>query len=444
MNLEATPHNLATRHLPIDVQLFISNRQRLSDALSVEPMSLAVVHANDILPTTADGAMPLYPNSDLFYLTGIEQEETVLLLAPQAHEPTLREVLFVREPNERLRTWEGYKHSQEDAAAISGVQTVKWLADFPSVFRGLMCDAQHVYLNSNEHKRAAVEVETRDARFIRETQARYPLHRYQRLAPIMQRLRVVKSELEVELIRRAVEVTRGGMLRVMTLLRPGLAEYEVEAELAAEFIRHRGRFAFSPIIAAGANNCVLHYLANNRICQAGDLLLVDVGAAYANYNADLTRTLPVSGRFTSRQKQVYQSVLRVLRQAVANATVGKLYRDWQYEAQDLMNEELLRLKLITPEEMRDQTREKPACQKYFVHGLGHSLGLGVHDLGPMHEPFAPGWVLTVEPGIYIPAEGFGVRLENDILVTSSGPLDLSADVPIEADEIEEIMNRDRS
>jgi Xaa-Pro aminopeptidase len=302
-----------------------------------------------------------------------------------------------------------------------------------------MCECDHVYLNSNEHKRAHLVVETRDARFIRTTQGRYPLHDYQRLARLMHRLRVVKSDFEIDLIKRACAITKEGFLRVCKFVKPGVNETEIEAEFAHEFIRRGGRFAYEPIIASGRNTCVLHYVANDQPCRKGDLLLLDVAASYANYNSDLTRTLPVSGRFTRRQRQVYDAVLRVLRSASRAATPGKLPKDWQKEAEAFMQEELLTLGLLKRADIRKQSAAKPALKKYFMHGVGHPLGLDVHDVGLTTEPIQAGWVLTVEPGIYIPAEGFGIRLENDILVREGDNIDLMADIPIEAEEIEALM-----
>jgi len=427
------------KHAPIPARLFVENRARVARRL--RPNSLGVVQANDLLPVNADATLLMCPNSDLFYLSGVEQEETLLLLAPDAVDPQHREILFLRQPNDHLRTWEGHKLGLEQAAKISGVQTVKWLSEFRSVFHQLMCEVEHVYLNSNEHRRALVEVETRDARFARDCQTRYPLHDYRRLARILHDVRVVKSPEEVTLIRRACQITRAGFLRALKVLRPGVNEADLEGELAREFIRRRARFAYPPIIASGANSCVLHYAQNDRPCRKGDVLLLDVGASYANYNADLTRTLPVNGRFTRRQRQVYKAVLRVLRAMIRAAVPGKLHRDWQKEAETLMQDELLRLRLLKPGEVRRQDPNRPALKRYFMHGLGHPLGLDVHDVGFLDRPFAPGWVLTVEPGIYIPEEGFGIRLENDILVTESEPVDLFADVPIELDEIETLMRR---
>jgi Xaa-Pro aminopeptidase len=425
------------RHAPIDPQLFVQNRERLSQLLL--PKSVAVVNANDVLPTNADGSLVMVPNSDLFYLSGIEQEESILLLSPDAVEEKNRCILFLREPNEHLKIWEGYKHSKEDAQKISGVTNIRWLSEFPLLFKALAFDADHLYLNTNEHKRSCNEVQTRDERFIADCKARYPLHQYRRLAPLLHQLRVVKSPVEVALIQQAIDMTEAGFRRVCGMVRPGVHEHEIEAEFAHEFIRRRGKFSYNPIIASGGSSCVLHYNQNDQLCKDGDVLLLDVGAAYGNYCADMTRTIPVSGKFTPRQRQVYDSVLRVMRQCIANATVGKLHREWQADARTMMNEELLSLGLITKEDVEKQTEDAPACKPYYMHGLGHVLGLDVHDVGQMAEPFGEGWVLTVEPGIYIEKEGFGIRLENDILVTKDGPVDLFKNIPVEAAEIEELM-----
>ena len=427
------------RHKPIKNKLFVQNRKRLAGLMA--PKSLAVLNANDVLPTNADGSLPMQPNADLFYLSGIEQEESVLLLYPVAAEEKHREILFLRQPNEHLQIWEGYKHSKADAQKISGIKNVQWLSEFPGIFRSLMFEAESAYLNSNEHKRATVKVETRDDRFIRDCRHDFPLHNFHRLALLLHELRVVKTEPELELLKEAVDITAKGFRRTLRFVKPGVTEYEVEAEWAREFIRRRGKFAYTPIVAAGKNNCVLHYLQNDQVCKKGQLLLMDVGASYANYNADMTRTIPVSGKFSRRQKQVYNAVLRVLRASIDGATVGKLHRDWTKESQAHMNEELLKLGLLKPSQVKKQDPDNPACRKYFMHGLGHPLGLDVHDVGDANAPFASGTVLTVEPGIYLPDEGFGIRLEDDIVVTKDGPINLMAKIPIEADEIESIMSR---
>ncbi|MBL9090967.1 MAG: aminopeptidase P N-terminal domain-containing protein [Planctomycetaceae bacterium] len=425
------------RHAPIESSLFVENRARLRKLLPKG--AVAAVNANDILPTNADGSLPLVPNSDLFYLSGVEQEESILVLAPDAADEKQREVLFLRETNEHLAIWEGHKLTKDEARTTSGVQNVKWLSEFPTIWHGLMSDAEEVFLNSNEHKRAAIEVETRDSRFIAECRSRFPLHTYRRLAPLLHRLRVVKSAAEVELLKKAVSITDAGFRRAARSVKPGVYEHELEAEFAHEFVRNRAKFAYTPIIASGANACVLHYIANDQPCRAGDLLLMDVAANYANYNADLTRTVPVDGRFTPRQRAVYDAVLRVMRGSIQGATIGKLHRDWTREAQMMMDEELVKLGLLTAADVKNAKPDEPACRKYFMHGLGHPLGLDVHDVGRMHEPFAAGWVLTVEPGIYIRDEGIGIRLENDVLLTDAGPIDLMADTPVDAEAIEELM-----
>jgi Xaa-Pro aminopeptidase len=427
------------RYPPIDAQLFLTNRERLKKLML--PNSLAVVNANDVLPTNADGTLAMTPNSDLFCLTGVEQEQTILLLFPDADDEKQREILFLREPTPELEQWEGHKLTKDEARTLTGIQNIQWLSEFPRLFHRLMCDCEHVYLNSNEHKRAVVEVESRDARFVATTMRRYPLHDYQRLARLMHQLRIVKSEIEIDLLKQACTITERGFRRVLRFLKPGKLEAEVEAEFAHEFIRQRARFAYLPIIATGANACALHYVANSTVCRKGELLLLDVGAAYGNYNADLTRTIPVSGRFTRRQKQVYNAVLRVLQAASDGLVPGKKIKDWQKEGEQMIEKELVDLGLLTPRQIKRQDPDNPAFKKYFMHGLGHPLGLDVHDVGLTTQPIAPGWVMTVEPAIYINEERFAVRLENDVLVGENGNTNLMKTIPIEAEEIEELMNK---
>lgn len=427
------------RHAQIDSELFAANRRRLVALLP--PKALAIVHAADVLPTSGDGTLKIHPSSDLFWLSGIEQEESVLVLCPQAADPANREMLFVRQPNDHLAVWEGHKHTKEKAKELSGIHKIRWLSELPGALHLLMCECESVWLNANEHERAAYEVEDRDLRMARSLIARYPLHRYERLAPLMRRLRAVKSPAEVALLRRAIDITDAGLRRMLSILKPGVMEYELEAELAYEFIRRRARMAYEPIVGAGKNACVLHYVENDCECRDGDLLLVDVGASYANYCADLTRTYPVNGRFTPRQRDVYEAVRRVLESSIAQAVVGASIREWKREAQIEMTKELVGLGLVTAEEAAKDTPEEPACKKYYMHGLGHSLGLGVHDIAPLDGPFEAGWVITVEPGIYIPEENLAVRLENDILITENGPVDLCAHVPILPDAIETLMAR---
>jgi Xaa-Pro aminopeptidase len=430
---------LSMRYKTIDPGLFVANRERLKKRMLKN--ALAVLNANDILPANADGVVGLRANSDLFYLTGVEQEETILLLYPEADDEKMREVLFLRETSPLIAIWEGHKLTKEEARRLTGIQNVQWLSEFPKTFRRLMCECEQVYLNSNEHKRAVVEVETRDARFIQDCRRLYPLHQYHRLARLMHELRVTKSPQEIELIKQACALTAKGFRRVARFVKSGVTETEVEAEFAHEFIRGGGSFAYPPIIAAGPNACVLHYVENCAPCQKGQLLLLDVAASLANYNSDLTRTLPVNGRFSRRQKQVYQAVLRVFRQCHQNLVPGKLWKDWQKEAEQATEKELVDLHLITTRQIKKQDPDAPAFKQYFMHGVGHPIGLDVHDVGLTTQPMQAGWVMTIEPAIYIKEEGLAVRLENTVVVGEKGNLDLMAGIPIEADEIEDLMNR---
>jgi len=427
------------RHAAIDPQLFVANRERLKRLLP--PNSIALVGSNDVLHGNADATLPFRQNSDLFYLTGIEQEESLLLLYPDAQDEKMREVLLIRESSPHLAIWEGHKLSKDEARAVSGIARVEWKGDLEPIFHRLMCECENVFLNLNEHKRAGSNMKSRDARLVRWVQGRYPLHQYRRLAPLLHGLRAVKSDAEIALLRRACEITTAGFRRVCKFVKPGVNETEIEAEFAHEFIRRNGQFAYTPIIASGKSACVLHYIQNDQVCKKGDLLLLDVAASYANYNADLTRTIPVGGRFSPRQRQVYNAVLRVLRGASKLAVPGKLPKDWQEESGQLMEKELVDLKLLKPSETRNQNPDKPAYKKYFMHGIGHPLGLDVHDVAPATGPIQSGWVLTVEPGIYLREEGFGIRLENDIIVQENGNVDLMEKVPIEAGDVEKMMGK---
>jgi Xaa-Pro aminopeptidase len=419
--------------------LFTLNRDRLRRLLPKN--ALVVLNSNDILPTNADGSLALVQNADLFYLTGIRQEESMLVLAPDAFDESLREVLYLRQPNELMVTWEGHKLSKEQATAISGIKDVRWFSEFPAAFRTLMCESENIFLNTNEHNRAHPEVETRDARFVKQVRDKYPLHQYHRLARLMHQLRVVKSPLEIEAIREASRITGKGFRRVLKFLKSGVNEKEVEAEFAHEFIRNHAEFAYNPIVAGGANNCILHYTTNDLECRKGDLLLLDVAAAIHGYNSDLTRTIPVSGKFSRRQKQVYNAVLRIFRHQCAAMKPGRTILDLRKECEEITAKECVDLGLLKLSEIKKQSPSNPAVRKFFMHGVSHPIGLDVHDVLYPSQKIQPGWVLTCEPGIYIKTEGFGVRLENDIHVTPNGPEDLMADIPIEADEIESLMKR---
>lgn len=427
------------RYERIDTELFVENRKRF--VKGVVSNSVAVFNSNDIMPTNADGTMKFKQNSDLFYLTGVDQEESILLLAPDALDEGHREVLFLKETNETIAVWEGAKLTVKQAQQVSGIQTVYWLKDFNRVFNMLVNEADHIYLNSNEHGRAVVEVETRDARFVKWCRERYPLHKYRRCAPIMEQVRAVKSKFEILLMQEACNITEKGFRRLLKFVKPGVWEYEIEAELAHEFIRNRAQgFAYDPIIASGANACVLHYIQNNQKCKKGDLLLLDVGAEYANYDADLTRTIPVSGTYSKRQKDVYNAVLRVQKAAIEMLKPGTMIKTYHQAVGQLMEEELLKLKLITKTDIKNQDPKWPAYKKYFMHGTSHFLGLDTHDVGNWDVPMQEGNVFTCEPGIYIREEGIGVRIEDDILVTKKGPVNLMKNIPKEVEEIEELMN----
>lgn len=427
------------RYPPIDNALFIENRSRFKRYL--KPRSIAVFNANDVMPKSADGVRRFIQQTDIFYMCGIDQEETILLIFPDAPEEKYREILFVRETSEKIAVWEGPKLSRSQARDLSGVETVYWTHQFNAVFRNLVVEADYIYLNSNEHLRADTAVETRDARFVKWCRENYPLHGYGRIAPIMNQMRPVKSEIEVEWIKKACGITADAFARLLRFIRPGVWEYEIEAEIWHEFIRNGSRGpGYEPIVASGANSCILHYVQNHAQCGDGDLILIDFGAEYGNYNADMTRTVPAGGRFTERQKDVYNAVLRVQRAAIDMLRPGTLLEDYNKAVGEVVETELIGLGLLDPKEVAEQDPEKPLYKKYFMHGTSHHLGLDVHDYGSKYRQFESGMVLTCEPGIYIKEERIGIRLENDILITEEAPVDLMSDVPIEAEEIEFLMN----
>ena len=423
----------------IDKGLFIYNRERFVREL--KPNSLALFNSNDIMPTNGDGTMPFKQNSDLFHLSGIDQEETILLLFPDSQKEEYRELLFVKETNEHIAVWEGAKLNKSEAFEISGIKTVYWLNEFESVLKSIITDVEFVYLNSNEHSRATIEVETRDARFSKWMRENYPAKSYEMSAPIMHDIRSVKDEREVALIQKACDLTESAFRKILKTVKPGMMEYEIEADIVHEFIRNKSRgFAYTPIIASGRNACVLHYIDNNSECKSGDVILMDFAAEYANYASDMTRCIPVSGKFTERQKEVYNAVLRVMRAATKMLVPGTLLHEYHKKVGLLMEKELLYLGLITQDDIDNQSLDHPVYKKFFMHGTSHFLGLDVHDVGFFTKPIRAGMVFTCEPGIYIPEENLGIRIENDILVTEDGPVDLMANIPIEADEIEALMS----
>ncbi|MEN9330999.1 MAG: hypothetical protein RLZZ94_89 [Bacteroidota bacterium] len=426
------------RYLPIDNKLFIENRERYKAHLL--PKSIAFFNANDEMPRSADQNYPFHQHPDLFYLTGIDQEQTLLVIFPDAPLPKYREILFLRKTNEHIAVWEGHKYTKEEARAASGIQTIMWTEDIPSVIPMLMNHCMNVYVNLNENDRFSSEVPYKELRFSNEMKAKYPAHFFHRSGPIMAQLRAIKSDFEIQVMQRAIDITEKAFRRVLRFVKPGVMEYEIEAEITHEFIRKRATgHAYTPIIASGPNANVLHYIDNNQECKDGHVILLDFGAEYGNYAADLSRSIPVSGQFTERQRDVYNAVLRVMKQATAMLVPGNTIEKYHGEVGKIMEEELIGLGLLNRDEVKKQNPDMPLYKKYFMHGTSHFLGLDVHDIGNRYEPMKAGMVFTCEPGIYIPEEGLGIRLENDILITSKEPIDLMANIPLEVEEIEELM-----
>lgn len=424
----------------IDRELFIANRAKFT--AQMKPNSVAIFNSNDIYPVSADSTLPFAQHRDIFYLSGADQEESILLLFPDAPYAHLREILFLRETNEHIAIWEGEKLTKERAFEVSGIRNIVWLQDFQKTLKEVMTYADTMYINTNEHYRSAVETQTREDRFIKWWKETYPAHKVEKSNPILQRLRSVKENQELALMQTACDITEKGFRRILNFVKPGVMEYEIEAEFAHEFLRNRSKgFAYTPIIASGANANVLHYIENNQECKAGDLLLLDVGAEYANYSSDLSRTIPVSGRFTDRQRAVYNAVLKVKNEATQLLVPGTLWKEYHVEVGKIMTSELLGLGLLDKADVQNEDPAWPAYKKYFMHGTSHHLGLDTHDYGLLYEPMQPNMVFTVEPGIYIPAEGFGIRLEDDVVIQASGaPFNLMRNIPIEATEIESLMN----
>jgi Xaa-Pro aminopeptidase len=426
------------RYQPLSADFY--SRNRTNFAQKMKSKGLAIFTSNDIYPTSADGTLPFKQHSDIFYLTGIDQEETMLILFPEATNPIHREILFVRETSEQIAIWEGAKLTKTEATARTGIKTVYWNQDFDKILHSIIGESTSLYLNSNEHSRAILKVETAEMRLSKMIRSKYSHHIIERSAPILHELRAVKDEEEINQIQKAINITESGLRRVMKSLKPGVMEYEIEAEFAHEFLSKGSRgFAYTPIIASGRNACVLHYIENNKACADGDVILLDVGAEFGGYNADMTRCLPVSGKFTARQKDVYNAVLRVMKGATAYLKPGVLLGEYHTAVGEMMTRELIDLKLITAEDVKNQNQAWPAYKKYFMHGTSHFLGLDVHDVGNWNKPIEVGNVFTVEPGIYILEENLGIRLENNIVITKTGTRDLFNNFPLEVDEIESLM-----
>lgn len=427
------------RYKAISKELFEVNRKSFCSSMTEN--SIAVFCSNDQMPTNSDGTMPFKQNSDLFWLSGVDQEESKLVLFPNCSNPNHREILFLKETSELIAIWEGAKLTKGQAFATSGVKTVYWNSEFEKVFQSLMSEAETVFYNSNEHSRATSEVETQSDRFNNWCRDNYSDKNYVKSAPFLHELRSVKHPIEIDLLQQACNITEKGFRRVLNFVKAGVMEYEIEAEYMHEFLRNRSKgFAYEPIIASGRNACVLHYIDNNKECKNGDVILMDVGAEYANYASDMTRCIPVSGRFSKRQKDVYNAVLKVMREATNMLTPGTLLGDYHKEVGKVMQSELLGLGLLDQNDIDKQDSKNPAFRKYFMHGTSHYLGLDVHDVGHWDTPIKEGMVFTCEPGIYILEENLGIRIENDLVITKDKPFDLMANIPIEADEIESLMN----
>tara|TARA_B110001454_G_scaffold24096_1_gene23623 strand:- start:4313 stop:5602 length:1290 start_codon:yes stop_codon:yes gene_type:complete len=424
----------------INSELFIKNRHNFASAM--KPNSLAVFNSNDIYPISADSTLPFEQHRDILYLSGVDQEESVLLLFPDCPNEKHREILFVRETNDHIAVWEGAKLTKKAAFETSGIKTVYWLQDLEKILFELSTYCDTFYINTNEHYRANVETETREDRFTKWLLAKYPAHSVAKSSPIMHRLRSVKDPIELDLMQRACNITEKGFRRILDFVKPGVWEYEIEAELIHEFVKNRSKgFAYSPIIASGNSANVLHYMENNQECKSGDLILLDIAAEYANYKSDLTRTIPVSGKFSDRQKAVYNAVNYVKKEATKLLVPGTLWKEYHVEVGDIMTSELLKLGLLDKADVQNEDKDWPAYKKYFMHGTSHHIGLDTHDYGLLHEKMQANMVFTVEPGIYIPDEGFGIRLEDDVVVQEKGePFNLMGNIPIEADEIEDLMN----
>ena len=404
--------------------------------------SAAVFNSNDIYPVSADTELPFEQHRDIFYLSGIDQEETILILFPNAKDKLWREILFIRKSDEHTKIWEGEKLSRAQAKQISGIENIIWVDDFKDIFHKITTECNRFYFNKNEHYRAKIVVETREDRFIKWVEKEYPSHPISRSNPILQRLRSIKDNEEIDRIQHACNITMKGFERILKFVKPSVWEFEIEAELIHEFINNSSKgFAYSPIIASGNDNNVLHYTKNNKQCLKGDLILMDIAAEYGNYSSDMTRTIPVSGLFSKRQKQIYNSVLNVKNHATKLLTPGNIWKDFHDQVAEIMTKELLDIGIIDKVDIKNQTKESPAYKKYFMHGTSHHLGLDTHDYGLLDDPFEENMVFTVEPGIYLPEEGFGIRLEDDVVIQKNGhPINLMKDIPIEAEHIEELMN----
>lgn len=426
------------RYEQIPNSIFINNRNNFVSKMKSN--TIAILTSNDVKHNNADDTMGFTQNSDLFYLSGIDQEESILVLYPDAFKEENQAILFIKETNEHIKIWDGEKLSKEQAKKISGIERVEWLQDFEILVQYMAFEADGFYLGHNEHiKRVTKDQETRQDRMIKWCKQKYPLHEYYRVAKITRNLRQIKSKEEVALIQKAADISVESFKKVLKASKPNMMEYELEAELTYNLVKSGGlRHAFKPIVASGKNACALHYNTNDKVCKDGDMVLMDFGVCYANYNSDTTRCFPVNGKFSERQREIYASVLHCLKEGSKLLTPGIIHAEYEKQMANLVETELIKLGLLDAKEVADQNPKKPLYKKYFMHGTAHHIGLDVHDVGP-YRTVEEGMVFTCEPGIYISEEGIGCRLENDYLITKEGNINLTEAMPIEIEEIERLM-----
>ncbi|MFY8019954.1 MAG: aminopeptidase P N-terminal domain-containing protein [Bacteroidia bacterium] len=423
----------------INSDLFKLNRSLFRDKMKKN--SVAIFLSNDEHPWNGDATHNFKQNSDLFWLSGVDQEDCILVISPDCPIHEMREALFIKRTDEMMVIWNGHKLTQQQAKEVSGIPHVYWMEDYEAKIHSVINYAENIYLNLNENDRASIKTPYKDLRFAREMKEKYPLHEFERAAPILHRLRSIKSKIELDLMNVSISISEKMFKRLLGFVKPGVFEYEIEAEIIHEYLKNRANgHSFHPIVASGKNACILHYIDNNDICKDGDLVLVDSGVDYANYASDMTRVIPVNGRFTNRQKQVYNAVLRVMTGAKSLLKPGVLLMEYHKQVGELMEKELMDLGLISATDIKNQNPAWPAYKKYFMHGTSHFLGIDVHDVGMRYEPMKAGMTFSCEPGIYIQEEGIGIRLENEILITENACIDLMQHIPIEADHIESIMN----
>ncbi len=428
------------RHKTINTSFFIKNREKVINYLC--PDAIAIFHSNDMMPRNGDLFFPFRQQSDFFYLTGIDLASSVLILCPGHPVINYREILFVPKQDTKTEIWDGKNPGKEALKNISGIENIYFQTEYEEKLSQILPDISTIYLNTNENKRYKSDIEDRNKKHIHQIMKQYPLHHYQRLAPCLTSSRLIKEKIEIELIRNACKITRDAFHKALKIIKPGIREYEIEAEMIGEFIRNGSNgHAFEPIIASGINACTLHYIKNNCICKDGELVLMDFGAEYANYASDCTRTIPVNGHFTKRQLEIYNSVLNVMNTIIKNIAPGITINELQNKAYLELEKELLILGIINQQDLTKQKINHELCKKYFPHGISHFIGLDVHDPGDKRAPLKAGMIISCEPGIYIPAENTGIRLENVILVTGNGSENLTKDIPIEPGEIEKLLNK---